>query len=72
MLEDGTYDAVVFDIEEGDAGATLISFTIASGPHRGDVVALRSQHIAGDPIELLGIPATITVESGQPRVRFER
>ena len=70
MLEDGTYDAIVFDAEEHD-GATVVSFTIASGPHRGEVIELRSAALAGDPVELLGIPATITVVDGQPRVRFE-
>ena len=70
MLEDGTYDAVVFDVEE-EEGATVVSLTIASGPRRGEVVDLRSENLGGDPLDLLGIPATITVEDGRPRVRFE-
>jgi hypothetical protein len=71
VLEDGTYDAVVFDVADADDGATVVSLTIASGPHRGEVVDLRASNLAGDPVDLLGIPATITVVEGQPRVRFE-
>jgi hypothetical protein len=71
VLEDGIYDAICFDAAEADDGATVVSFTIAAGPHRGEVVELRSSNLAGDPVELLGIPATITVEDGRPRVRFE-
>jgi hypothetical protein len=71
MLEDGTYDAIVFDVDEADDGAVVISLTIAAGPHRGEVVELRSTSLAGDPIELLGIPATLTVVDGRPSVRFE-
>ncbi|MGH2684678.1 MAG: hypothetical protein ACRDJP_04335 [Actinomycetota bacterium] len=70
MLDDGTYDAIVFDVDDTD-GATVISFTIAAGARRGEVVELRSSSWKGDPIELLGIPATITVVDGEPRVRFE-
>ena len=72
MLEDGTYDAICFDAEEAEDGTTLISLSIAAGAHRGEVVELRSSNLPGDPVELLGIPATITVEEGRLRVRFER
>lgn len=71
MLEDGTYDAMVFDVDDSQDGVTTVSFTIVSGPHRGEVIALRSAATEGDPIELLGIPATITVVDGAPKVRFE-
>ena len=70
MLDDGTYDAIVFDVDQRD-GAAVILFTIAAGPKRGEVIELRSQSWRGDPVELLGIPATITVVNGKPRVRFE-
>ena len=70
MLDDGTYDAIVFDVEDDD-GTAVVSFTIASGAHRGEVIELRSLEWQGDALDLLGIPATITVTDGQPRVRFE-
>jgi hypothetical protein len=35
------------------------------------VVTLRTTNLAGDPLDLLGVPATITVSGGAPSVRFE-
>ncbi len=33
--------------------------------------ARRGIAVAGDPIDLLGLPATVTVAGGTPSVRFE-
>jgi hypothetical protein len=71
MLTDGTYDAIVVDVEDRDDGAVLVSLAIAAGPHRGEVVDIRAEHLEGDAVDLLGIPATISVKGGAPRVRFE-
>jgi len=71
VLGDGTYDAVVVDVGPGDDGAVAVDLAIAGGPHRGDVVRVVERDHEGDPIELLGLPATITVVDGQPSVRFE-
>jgi hypothetical protein len=71
MLEDGRYDAIVFDADEAPDGATTVELTVLSGDHKGEVVALRADGFDGDPIDLLGIPATITVTGGAPSVRFE-
>lgn len=71
MLEDGQYDAIVFDADEVHDGAITVELTVLSGDHKGEVVALRAEGFDGDPIDLLGIPATITVAGGSPSVRFE-
>lgn len=71
MLEDGRYDAIVFDADEAPDGAITVELTVLSGDHKGEVVALRADGFEGDPIDLLGIPATITVAGGSPSVRFE-
>lgn len=73
MLADGTYDAIVFDAEVGDGSepAVVVELSVLAGEHKGEVVSLRSTEWAGDPVELLGIPATITVADGTPSVRFE-
>ena len=71
MLEDGRYDAIVFDADEAPDGAITVELTVLSGDHKGEVVALRADGFEGDPIDLLGIPATITVTGGSPSVRFE-
>ncbi|MGK2929092.1 MAG: hypothetical protein ACSLFO_05885 [Acidimicrobiales bacterium] len=74
MLEDGTYDAIVFDADgdpDSGNGAITVELTILSGPHKGEVVSVRTADWAGDALDLLAVPATITVTSGEPRVRFE-
>lgn len=71
MLDDGTYDALVFDADETDAGVVTVELTILAGEHKGAVVSLQAPGWDGDALDLLGIPATITVVDGVPSVRFE-
>lgn len=71
MLEDGEYDAIVFDADDGSRGGIAVELTVLAGPHKGEVVSLRTDSWAGDPVDLLGVPATITVAGGEPSVRFE-
>ena len=70
MLDDGTYDALVIDatrVADDDASIAL-DLTIVSGSHKGEVVSVRATHLARDEVALLGLPATLIVESGAPRV----
>ena len=67
----GTYDALVVDIGEGDDGSVAVDLTIIAGAAKGEVVTLRATGLEGDPLDLLGVPATITVAGGAPSVRFE-
>lgn len=71
-LEDGTYDAFVVDAADGEAGGTVLELTITTGEHKGRVVALSSDTPLGDPVELMGLPATLTVAMGVPSVRIDR
>ena len=75
MLEDGTYDALVIDAEtvegEGSDGVVRLDLTIIAGPYKGEVVAIRGRFGASDPVDLLGLPATIVVTSGEPSVTLE-
>jgi len=70
VLEDGTYDALVFDADERD-GAVAVELTILAGEHKGEVVSVVSPDWTGDALDLLGIPATLTVVDGAPSVVFE-
>jgi hypothetical protein len=70
-LTDGTYDALVVDATATDDGACRVELTILAGTHKGEVVAVRATGLAQQPLDLLGIPATLTVESGTPSVTFE-
>lgn len=72
MLDDGTYDALVVDASPVDAATWAVDLTIVAGARKGDVVTVRAQGLPGDPIDLLGIPATLTVSDGQPSVQLER
>ena len=71
MLEDGRYDAIVFDADETADGPVTVELTILTGAHKGEVVSLRADSWTGDALDLLGIPATITVRDGAPTVVFE-
>ena len=70
-LPDGTYDALVVDAAEHDDGSVAVDLTIVAGAAKGEVVTLRTSGFTGDPLDLLGVPATITVTDGAPSVRFE-
>ena len=71
MLEDGTYEALVFDADDHPDGGIAVELTILAGEHKGAVVSVVSHSWTGDALDLLGIPATITVAGGHPRVTFE-
>jgi len=71
-LDDGTYDAFVVDAEDAPGGGTTLELTITAGEHKGMVTALTSAVTLGDPIDLLGMPATLTVAMGVPSVRIDR
>lgn len=71
LLEDGVYDALVVDAEQPAGEGVSVDLTILDGPHKGEVVAVRAHDWSGDPLDLLGIPATVTVAGGEPSVRFE-
>jgi hypothetical protein len=70
VIEDGSYSAVVVDADR-DGDHAVLELTIVAGPHRGEVVAVRAAGLRRDPLDLLGIPATVTVADGRPAVRFD-
>ncbi len=74
-LADGTYDVLVVDASANDDGSISVELTIIAGPAKGDVVSLRTSGLAGDngfePLDLLGVPATLTVTEGEPSLRLE-
>ncbi len=71
-LADGTYDAFVVDAEDGADGGTTLEVTIIAGEHKGMVLSLSSTASFGDPIDLLGMPATLVVTDGSPTVTIDR
>jgi hypothetical protein len=83
VLDDGTYDAIVVDAGAVDpaadaagdtagTGAVSIELTIVAGPAKGEMVTVIGHNLGGDPLDLLGVPATLTVTDGAPALRLER
>ncbi len=75
MIPDGTYDAFVVDAEPGvaDDGTEHmhLDLTILSGAQKGNVVSLAAAGLPGTEIDLMGMPATLTVTDGVPSVRID-
>jgi len=71
VLDDGTYDALVVDANEAEGGGVSIELTIVAGPAKGEVVTLIGHGVRGDPLDLLGVPGTLTVAGGTPSFRLE-
>ena len=75
MIPDGTYDAFVVDAEPGvaDDGTEHVhlDLTILSGEQKGNVVSVTATGLAGTVIDLMGMPATLTVADGRPVVRID-
>jgi hypothetical protein len=70
-LPDGTYDALVVEACARDDGSIGLEVTIVVGPAKGEVVSLRTGDLGADPLDLLGVPATLTVDDGVPALRLE-
>ena len=71
MLEDGIYDVVVVDAEGISEGAIALEMAVIGGQHKGEIIRLTAAGIERDPLDLLAVPATLTVRDGVPHVRLE-
>lgn len=69
-LPDGTYDAIVVDADDAPDGGVTVHLAVLGGAHKGRVVELRSPD-GGEALDLLAVPATITVAGGTPTVHLE-
>ena len=74
VLPDGTYDAFVVDATEDtttDPAVMHLDLTITAGEHKGEVLRLTASGLPGSDIDLLGMPATLTVTEGRPSIRLD-
>lgn len=75
MIPDGSYDAFVVDAEAGvaDDGTEHmhLELTILAGDHKGVLVTVTAVGLPGTEIDLMGMPATLTVTDGRPSVRID-
>ena len=71
-MPDGRYDVFIVEAETIDETTMRVEIAIVNGDARGDVIAVRGPHLARDPIDLLGLPGTLIVRDGVPRLEVER
>jgi hypothetical protein len=70
VLPDGRYDAFIVDVNVEDDVATL-ELTILAGEHKGAVVSVSARGLGRGETDLIGMPATLVVEDGVPRVTVD-
>ena len=71
-LRDGVYDAFVVWADARDDGRVALELTITTGEHKGEVVALNAASIeTRDALDLVGLPCTLHVSAGQPRISWD-
>jgi hypothetical protein len=71
-LHDGEYDAFVVWAEARDDGRVAFDLTITTGAHKGDVVTVHAKNVeTRDVIDFVGLPCTLHVSAGQPRISWE-
>ena len=58
------------DVEE--LGPQTVHLTIVAGEHKGLVVSINAAEPIGSFVELIGMPATISVVDGTPTLRIDR
>jgi hypothetical protein len=72
VLADGAYDVIVVDAEAVGDDAVRLDLTVLAGDHKGEVVSMLASGLRLDPIDVLGVPGTLTVVGGEPSVALER
>ena len=71
QLPDGEYSIFVVDADEAEDGTVRLEITITAGEHKGEVVAVRASHLTGDALLMMGLPGSLHVVDGIPRVELE-
>ena len=71
MLEDGTYDALVVDATDTPDGGVALDVTVLAGAHKGELLTITATGLGRDSIDLLAVPATLTVSGGAPSIVLE-
>ena len=68
-LNDGTYSVVVVDVAEQPCSDIVqLELVISSGASKGEVIVVNATRLHRDAIDLLGMPGTLNVDDGVPRV----
>lgn len=68
-LDHGGHDAFIVWAEQRDTANSALDLTITSGAHKGEVIAvLATRFTMRDALDLVGLPCTLVVDDGAPRV----
>lgn len=73
-LPDGSYDVFIVDAmahPDDEQRVVGVEITITAGEHKGASFALAATGLAGSDIELIGLPATLTVVEGEPKLTLD-
>ena len=70
-LDDGRYEAIIIDANDGENGVVHIELTITTGAQKGDVITITATNMSRDALSLLGTPVTLVVVDGTPRIVFD-
>ena len=71
QLDDGVYEGIVIDAKEIGDEAIHIEVALSSGSRKGEIITISARHLRRSSLDLLGMPATITVAHGEPHIEFE-
>jgi len=73
-VPDGVYDVFIVDATPRPDDETRVSrldIAIVAGEHKGAAFGLNVSDILGSDIDLMGMPATLTVRNGVPVVTLD-
>jgi hypothetical protein len=70
-LGDGEYSVFIIDVDDGAPEHRGIEITITAGDHKGEVLTVVATHLEGNMVDLVGMPATLTVTGGSPHLRLD-
>ena len=73
-IPDGRYDVFIVDAEphpDQPESVVSVEVTVVSGEFKGEVIKLNANGISGSDIDLMGMPAVLTVTGGAPVLTLE-
>lgn len=70
-LDDGDYDAIVIDAREDGEGILHVDLALTRGARKGEVITVAGDAGEHDALALLGLPATLRVVDGEPRLTID-
>lgn len=71
-MPDGRYDVFIVDAEKVDDQTMRVELAMVTGDDKGNVFAIRGPLLDDDPVMILGLPATLVVTDGIPRLEVDR